>query len=171
MAQRPNPTPPLAKPRDLVKLVSSDTITFANKNSVLDPGSLHNLMLAAKYLNGVTLGPGNIFSFNQAVGPRTVANGFVTGISVIDYKFTPDLGGGVCGTSTVLYQAVKKAGLPVVERYTHDIPVPYIAPGQGAAVWYGVEDFKFKNTLPGDLRINTYGKGYTLTVRLYEILK
>jgi len=154
-----------------VRLLSSASITFASKGSVLDPGSLHNLMLAAKYLNGVTLGPGNIFSFNQAVGPRTVANGFVTGISVIDDRFVPNLGGGVCGASTVLYQAVKKAGLPVIERYIHDIPVPYVTPGQGAAVWYGTEDFKFKNTLPCDLRINTCGRGYTLTVRLYELVK
>lgn len=159
----------VSAPRETMRFLGSASVTFANIHGELDAPSLYNLMLAAKLLNGVTLGPGNVFSFNQAVGPRTLAAGFKMGISVIGYHFVPDIGGGVCGASTVLFQAVERAGLPIVERYTHDIPVPYIAPGQDAAVWYGVQDFEFRNDLPEDVRIITHGDGDTLTVQLWEI--
>jgi len=160
-----------------VWLLSHASVTFTGDAGAKDEpeddpygaNSMYNMGLAAKLIDGVTLGPGNIFSFNQAVGPRTAAAGFRVGVSVIDDRFEPDEGGGVCGASTVLFQAVEKAGLPVVERHSHDIPIPGIAPGQDAAVWYGEEDFRFENDTSYDIRIAARMDGDTLAVALWAI--
>jgi vancomycin resistance protein YoaR len=57
-------------------------------------------------------------------------------------------------TASILHQAVKNAGLKVVERHNHVTKVNYLPPGEDAAITWGVQDFRFKNTLKNPVRIN-----------------
>lgn len=113
-------------------------------------GNKKNAGLAAKLVNGTVVAPGAVFSFNQVVGPRTRARGFVVGLSVVKTprgsRFVPDVGGGICRTSTAIHQAVLKAGLQPLERHSHSMPVEYAEPGEDAAIVWGRWDYKFKNT-------------------------
>lgn len=117
--------------------------------SVEIPGGIHNVQHSAKLVNGVTIKPGEIFSYNTVVGPRTIEKGFVwsksIGWSGGKYVWIDDVGGGVCRTSTAIHQAALRAGLKVLERHNHSLAVDYAVPGQDAAVWYGAWDYKFQN--------------------------
>ncbi|MGB9804294.1 VanW family protein, partial [Desulfofundulus sp.] len=115
--------------------------------------------------------PGEVFSFNRAVGPRTVSRGFVEGGSVVETvygpKAVPDVGGGVCRTATALHLAVLNAGLEVVERHGHSMPVSYAEPGKDAAVAWPYWDFRFKNTSGKTLAIKTRNDQGNLRVELW----
>jgi len=120
-----------------------------------------NAKLATALINGKVVQPGEVFSFNRAVGPRTVTRGFVVGRSVIEDIYgemavVPDVGGGVCRTSTALHLAVLDAGMEVVERHGHGLPVSYAEPGLDAAVAWPYWDLQFKNTavVPAMIKIH-----------------
>lgn len=51
----------------------------------------------------------------------------------------------MCQTSTTLYNAVRLAGLEIVERRIHSIAPSYIKHGMDAAVAWPYTDFKFRN--------------------------
>ncbi|NLW44688.1 MAG: VanW family protein [Syntrophomonadaceae bacterium] len=102
-----------------------------------------NITLALLSINNQIVWPGETFSFNEVVGPRTPERG---------YRMAPVIGGdglgfggGVCQVSTTLYNAVLDAGLEVVERHPHSSRVPYVAPGKDATVVFDALDFRFRN--------------------------
>ena len=105
----------------------------------------NNLNQACENMTGTILEPGEIFSFNDIVGQRTVENGFkeVTVIQVGQYE--QGLGGGICQVSTTLYNAVLKADLEVVRRSAHAWPSDYVQTGLDATVDWPALDFQFKN--------------------------
>ncbi len=127
-----------------------------------DAGAI-NAELAAAMINGTVVQPGEVFSFNQAVGPRTASRGFVEGRSVVENAYgelemVPDIGGGVCRASTVLYQAALNAGLEVVERHEHGLPVEYAEVEKDAAVAWPYWDFKFRNTAGVPVTIEAFSE-------------
>lgn len=115
-----------------------------------------NAALALKHLNGRRLEPGEVFSFNQAVGPRTEERGFLVGLSGVRGKYLPDVGGGVCRAATSLHRAVVRAGLEVVELHRHPGGADYAPEGDDAAVWWGRWDYRFRNDLP--VTVVVYGR-------------
>jgi len=113
------------------------------------PGRVHNIELAASKLNGRLIPPGEIFSFNDAVGDISVATGFQSAYIIKDGKTILGDGGGVCQVSTTLFRAALNAGLPIVERQAHAYRVSYYEqdspPGLDATVFAPSVDLKFKN--------------------------
>lgn len=107
---------------------------------------IHNLKLAAQKINATLLKPGEVFSFNQTVGRRSLKNGFKQATEIVNQEFVTGVGGGVCQVSSTLYNAVLLGNLKVLERHNHSRPVGYIPLGRGATVYNGYLDFKFKNT-------------------------
>ncbi|AEG15968.1 VanW family protein [Desulfofundulus kuznetsovii DSM 6115] len=136
-------------------------------------GGGKNVALAAALINGKIIQPGEVFSFNRTVGPRTVSRGFVEGRSIVETvygpKAVPDVGGGVCRTATALHLAVLKAGLQVVERHDHSMPVNYAGLGKDAAVAWPYWDFKFKNTSRKTLAIKARSDHGKLRVELWAL--
>lgn len=110
-----------------------------------DVENIHNARVAAEYINGTILKPGEASSFNEVVGPRTLDRGFVVGHNA---AYQPDLGSGICREATVLNQLVKNIGMTVTERETHFPPIDYADPDNDAAIVWGYCDLKFINTLP-----------------------
>jgi vancomycin resistance protein YoaR len=104
-----------------------------------------NLRLAASKINGKILYPGEIFSYNEVVGERTVAAGYKMAHVFAGGRVIDGLGGGICQVSTTLYNAVVLANLEIVERKAHQMHTGYVQPGRDATVVYGTIDFKFKN--------------------------
>ncbi|KGK86488.1 vanomycin resistance protein VanB [Desulfosporosinus sp. HMP52] len=146
-------------------LISEYTTTF---DQTLIERSL-NIKLAAKAIDGKVLKPGEVFSFNNTVGPRTEEAGYQTAMIIEGNIFVPGLGGGVCQVSSTLYNAVRLAApaLSVVERSPHSLPVKYVPLGQDATVAYPNLDFKFQNLSEGYLLIRSIVNSNTLTFRIY----
>ncbi len=151
----------------LERELSSSSIFFPY--SAGEQANVYNAGVAARILNGLVLAPGQEFSFNRAVGERTTQKGFITGE---DAEGNLTLGGGVCRTATVIFQAAKKAELQITERHPHSRAVHYTPPGTDAAVDWNRLDLKFINSRPFPLVIYSElvkeEKGRNLRAALFE---
>jgi len=127
--------------------------TFSTAFDAADVNRTPNIRLSARRINGHILYPGQVFSFNQVVGPRDREHGFKEALEIVDGEFVPGIGGGVCQVSSTLYNAVLLANLPIVERTNHSKPLGYVGLGRDATVAYGALDFKFANNTGAPLVI------------------
>lgn len=106
---------------------------------------IENIKLSSKALSGRLIMPGETVSFNDVTGPRSKNAGYKEANVIFKGEFVPSTGGGVCQTSTTLYNALLRANVTIVERAHHSIPIKYVPLGQDAAVSYGALDLKFRN--------------------------
>ena len=114
-----------------------------------------NITLAANSINGKIVQPGEIFSFNETVGPTIKSRGYKKGMIYIDGKKSEGFGGGVCQVSSTLHMAAKQAGMTIIERHDHSLPVGYAKSGEEAATSYGSIDFRFRNDKPHPIIIHS----------------
>ncbi len=123
------------------------------------PNRMYNIALAATRLNGILIKPGEIFSFNKALGDISVFTGYKQAYVIQNGRTVLGDGGGVCQVSTTFFRAVLNAGLPIVERNPHAYRVSYYeqdsGPGFDAAIYVPSVDFKFKNDTQHYLLIKT----------------
>ncbi|WP_010252438.1 VanW family protein [Acetivibrio cellulolyticus] len=131
------------------------------------PGEEDNVHLAARYLAGTIVKTGEVFSQNQKVGPYTLDRGFQKGPTYAGTQLITTVGGGVCKIASTLYNVAILSNLQVVERYNHNMPVPYVPYGQDATVSYGAKDFKFKNNTTFPILIWAQGVDNTLYIGFY----
>ncbi len=141
---------------------------FATTFDPRDESRANNIRLAAQELDGVLLRSGEVFSFNQRVGPRLDSEGYKAAPVIVDGELLPGIGGGVCQVSTTLYNAVLLAGLDVVARSPHSLPIGYVPLGRDAAVAYDYLDLAFRNNSPYGLILSTRVEHDRLTVRVFS---
>jgi vancomycin resistance protein YoaR len=130
-------------------------------------GRKNNVRLAARFINGTLLAPGDVFSYNDTVGERSEERGFDVAHQYLNGKVVDAVGGGVCQPSSTLYNAVLYSGLKIVERHNHSMPVRYVSPGRDATVSYEGPDFRFANNTEGIIFIGASADGETLRFRLF----
>ncbi len=104
----------------------------------------HNIALAAERVSGTVLEPNAEFSFNAAVGKRTAENGFEEATVIQDGEFAKGIGGGVCQTSTTLFNAALRAGMKITESRNHSLAISYVPYSLDAMV-SEYSDLKFVN--------------------------
>lgn len=126
-----------------------------------------NIETACAHINGTVLKPGDVFSYNKIVGPREGENGFRVAPVIVNGRLEPGMGGGVCQTSTTLYNAVLLSDLKIVERSHHAFPVHYVPPGRDATVAYGDKDFRFQNNTDSPIAIAADGTGGRVQMRIF----
>jgi vancomycin resistance protein VanW len=141
-------------------------VEFATSLEGRTPGQRHNATLAAKRIHGATLAPNAEWSFNQTIGQWVRSEGYVRAPVSYGGVLVPAWGGGVCQTSTTLYNAALLAGLEVLERHPHTIAPSYIAPGRDAAVAQSIADLKLRNPYPFPCRIECFVRGDKLVCRV-----
>ncbi len=129
---------------------------------------IHNVALMAEILDNRLVMPGQQFSFNEAVGPRTPERGFLEGMAIVDGLLIPSIGGGVCQVATTLFDAVFAAGLEVDERHNHDLYISHYGLGMDATVSWSDLDFKFTNNTAHPLLIRATADSSTMIVNLYS---
>ncbi len=130
-------------------------------------GRTTNVLLANGFCNGVILMPGDIFSYNDTVGPRTYERGFKDATVYIGSSAEDGVGGGICQVSSTIYYAVLRADLKIVERYAHSREVTYVPKGEDATVAWGSKDFRFENDTAFPIKVVTSNKSNNMTVKLY----
>ena len=141
--------------------------TFSTNYSSSSPNRKENIRLASDKINGRILNPGEVFSFNDIVGPRTAATGYKVAHVYSGSKVVDGIGGGICQVSSTLYNAVVFADLEIVYRTNHSLPVSYVPLGRDATVSYGTIDFKFKNNKETPVKLEVLADGNNLTVNIY----
>jgi vancomycin resistance protein YoaR len=126
----------------------------------------YNARRAAEALDGKIIAPGAVFSFNRTVRSWSLDEGYVKAPVSYDGELVKAYGGGVCQTSTTLYNAALLAGLPIVERHAHVFAPHYVPPGRDAAVAQYNIDLRFRNPYPWPLRIQASARSDRLDIRL-----
>ena len=129
------------------KLFAKSTVYVNNSNRT------NNLRLACEAINGTVLNPGDVFSFNDIVGERTAAKGYLPATVYSGGKSLEELGGGVCQVASTIYYATLHLDLEQVEREPHMFAVTYVDLGMDATIYWGSLDYKFKNTLDYPIKI------------------
>lgn len=151
------------------ELVGEGTSSYRGSAS----SRIYNIALAASKLNGVLIKPGQVFSFDQALGDITAVNGYKQAYVIQGDQTILGDGGGVCQVSTTFFRAALDAGLPIIERHAHSYRVSYYeqgtAPGIDATIYYPTVDLKIKNNTPGYILVQAVAdtKNRTLKFDFY----
>lgn len=143
--------------------------TYSTKYSTRDKDRTTNLQLAANKINGTVLMPGEIFSYNQVVGERTIAAGYKEAPIYVSGEVVDGLGGGICQITSTLYNAVLYANLGIVSRSNHQFVPSYVTASRDATVVYGAIDFKFKNTRNYPIKITCSVSNGIATFNIYGL--
>jgi len=139
------------------KLVKrSSAVTSFKKSPYNRADRVFNVKKAASLVNGTVLKPGDVFSMNDTLGPRTEKLGWKLAPAYVQGTTEDQAGGGVCQVSTTTYAAAVQADLTIVYRRNHSSPVHYTDMGLDATINTGSIDFKFKNSTDSNLYIVAY---------------
>jgi vancomycin resistance protein YoaR len=130
-----------------------------------------NIRIAANKVDGTVIKPGEDFSYNKIVGPRSKEFGFKDAPIFVRGKLVPGTGGGICQLSSTIYNAVLLSNLKIVERSNHSSTVPYVSLGRDATVAYGLLDFRFRNSTSTPIYISSRMSGSYLHVDIYGASK
>lgn len=139
---------------DIEKVLSSFETVFAVWGEGV--GRSANIKNAAARIDGTMILPGQVFSFNEKVGPRTAENGFVLAPEIQGDELAMGYGGGTCQVSSTLYAAALYGALEITDRQNHSRPSSYIQLGMDATVSYPLVDLKIKNSLSFPVMIHAY---------------
>ena len=135
-----------------------DEMVVGSYTTKFDPsvtGRVRNIELSTQAIDNVILGVGDIFSFNTTVGERTEARGYQKAKEIVNKKMVAGIGGGICQTSSTLYNAVDQLQVDYVEHHNHSLNVGYVPKGRDATVSWGGPDFRFENSLNVPLLLKT----------------
>lgn len=129
---------------------------------------VHNIQTMADRVRGTVVAPGETFSLNGLVGPRTTAKGYQEAGVIYAGKFEKDVGGGVSQFTTTLFNAAFFGGLDFVEYQAHTIYISRYPYGREATLSYPAPDLKFTNNTPYGIMIWPSYTGTSITVSLYS---
>lgn len=128
-----------------------------------------NVMLAADSIYDTTLSHGDLFSFNDIVGPRTQRYGYQKAVNGRGVKV---VGGGVAQVASAIYLAVKDMDcVEIVDKTTYkNYNQDYVASAADAiAVDYSDDiDFSFRYTGYGTLSVYTQVSSDVLSCEVVE---
>ena len=135
-----------------------------------DNDVLHNVKLAAECVNDTMLDAGDVFSFNDVVGPRTNKYGYRRAINGRGAKVT---GGGVAQVASVLWLAIENCDdIEVLEKSTYGkhYNQRYVPDAADAILtdYASGRDFRFRYTGRSSLTIYTYVEDGWLYCDIYE---
>lgn len=139
---------------DVTKVVASFETTFANTG--VGVGRSANIRAAAAKMDGTMLKPGDLFSFNDVVGPRTLEAGFAYAPEIVGDELETGVGGGTCQVASTLHAAALFGALDVVERHAHGRASSYAKVGLDATVAYGRVDLRLRNPFPFPVILHAY---------------
>ncbi len=127
----------------------------------------NNVRLAAGRVNGYELMPGEEFSYDKTILPRTTANGYLAAPVYVGNKVESGLGGGICQPSSTLYAAALYANLEILERHNHSMLVSYMPAGLDATISQGALDLRLRNNTPYPVKISSQASGGVLTFSIW----
>lgn len=125
-----------------------------------------NINIPANDLNGRVIAPGEWFEFWQGIGPVTLEHGYGYGGAIIGGRSVANgaLAGGICSTSTTLFNAAMRAGLEIGQRVNHSYYIDRYPMGLDATVFKTdtyETDMTFRNDMANPVVIRSYtGNGF-----------
>lgn len=134
----------------------------------------NNINIPAFDIDGKNLAPGEWFSFWGSVGPFTTERGFMYGGAIINGRSTQGvaIGGGVCSTSTTIFNAALRAGLEMGIRLNHFYYIDRYPDGLDATVsimdgW--AQDMTFRNDTDNPIVVRGFGGNGSVTFQIWSV--
>ena len=171
------------------KLSSADAKAFAPKMKPISKYSVFywvivnnhwggNIEAPATAINGTVVPAGGTFDFWKVVGDVSKLPGVGPGNAIVNGKITVTgaLGGGICTTSTTLFNAAFRAGMVPLAKKNHNEYITRYPPGLDATVWIvgkAKQTMSFKNDTKYPILIqriitNAGGKRW-LTFKIWSV--
>ena len=127
-----------------------------------------NVGQAARYMDGMILKPGEVYSMNETIKERTTKNGYVKGIYIGEGgRFDFGLGGGVSIITSATWTAAFYAGLERIEQRAHSVHIARYTPGLEATVSWPKLDLKFRNNTKNNILIKAIPARDGITISMY----
>ena len=143
----PQPVTAVVKAVD-PKLSTADAKAFAPRMKIISSFSVFywpiinnhfggNIEAPATKINGTVVPPGGKFDFWKVVGDVSKLPGVGPGNAIVNGRITVTgaLGGGICTTSTTLFNAALEAGMVPLARKAHSEYITRYPAGLDATVW------------------------------------
>jgi vancomycin resistance protein YoaR len=157
--------------RPQMQLVSSWTTYYVPGEG---NGFGNNINIPARDIDGRNLAPGEWFSFWDSIGPVTPERGFMYGGVIIGGRSIKGgaIGGGICSTSTTMFNAALRMGLEMGIRANHYYYIDRYPDGLDATVYMDdnyVQDMSFRNDTENPLVIRGFGGNGFVTFQIWSV--
>ncbi len=154
---------------DAKKVDVSQTVSEFSTPYKSDPNRDNNLRVASKEVSGTVLQPGEQFSLNETLGPRTAANGYKPAGVISEGQMKEDFGGGVSQVSTTLFNAAFFAGFELNEHQAHSRYISRYPEGRETTLDYTSIDLKFTNNQKTPVVLDMYLSGGKVYAKVYGV--
>jgi vancomycin resistance protein YoaR len=128
---------------------------------------VRNIRRGSQIIHNHVVGPGERFSLNEVLGPRTLARGFVEAPVIYLGEFDKDIGGGVSQIATTVFNAAFFAGVPISEHQAHTYYISRYPMGREATVSNPRPDLVFTNDYAGGILVRASTTADSITVAFY----
>ena len=145
--------------------ISSFTTTSTN-----NANGNENMRVSLSACNSSIIEPGETWSFNSCTGNSNLeSNGYKPAGVLVQGRHEIGIGGGICQSSTTIYNAGLLCGMDIVERYCHYYKSAYVDAGRDATIDYGNLDLKLRNPYEYQVFLKCYMDGVVLHAEFYGI--
>ncbi len=128
----------------------------------------HNIKLSVEHMNGTIVLPGmQASAMHNLYGDVSEEGGYLEAPTYNQGQQIDDISGGICQTTSTLYNALLKAEMKIDYRSKHSMLVTYVPPSLDAMVNTSGGDFLFTNTSAYPIFIDSYVSGDNLVVRIW----
>lgn len=150
--------------KNIKKLSSFSTDSTNNSNGN------ENMRVSLKACNNSIIEPGETWSFNDCTGDSNLeSNGYLPAGVIVEGRSETGVGGGICQSSTTIYNATLLCGMEVIERECHYYKSTYVDAGRDATIDYGNIDLKMKNPFDYQLFMECWMDGTELNCVMYGL--
>jgi vancomycin resistance protein YoaR len=146
--------------------ISEQVSSFTTEHSCCEP-RVTNIHVIADMVDGVVIEPGESFSLNDFVGPRTSANGFVGAPAIRDGEFVEEIGGGISQFATTFFNAIYFGGYDLLEYQAHSYYISRYPMGREATISSPAPDLAFLNDSDAGIYVDTSYTDTSITVTFF----
>ena len=146
--------------------IKEQVSTFTTYHSCCEP-RVENIHRIADIVDGAIVKPGEDFSLNDYVGPRTTDNGFVGAPAIRDGEFVEEVGGGISQFATTMFNAIFFGGYDFLVYQPHSYYISRYPPGREATISSPAPDLAFLNDTDAGVLVETSYTEESITVSFY----
>jgi vancomycin resistance protein YoaR len=162
-------TDPEVSSDELEELGIEEEVSSFSTDLVPGESRNQNIHLGADLLDGAMIAPGDTFSLNDRLGPRTRERGFVeNGYIDADGELTEVVGGGSSQLGTTFFNAAWFAGIELVDFQPHSYYFARYPMGRESTISRGTVDVVVENDSPHAILIATEASESAVTVRFFS---
>jgi vancomycin resistance protein YoaR len=129
---------------------------------------VRNIVRATQILQNRLILPGERFSLNTAIGPRTADRGFVEAPAIFKGEFVKDIGGGVSQVATTFFNTIFFAGRELNAYKAHTYYISRYPLGREATISSPYPDLVFTNDSKYGILVRTATTSTSVTITFYS---